>query len=250
MILFPSNPNFSYTESCQLPYTAYEQDVVSVLDSIVLLFRQYFENVDSHPLKVINVFPSDKYPMTVYETATIFLCVSPLDEDGNPGLFWNQFIYQFSHELCHYMNFGHVIQPMRWFEECLCELASHFFLIKGAEQWAVFPPYLNWRNYAPNILSYEISMRSNTSIVVTTELSKTNSRLLASLENDEYQRPQNKYIALELLPLFIRKPALWNIVPYLTALSDYKCFAESLLMLGNWSGEDLTKVLNLFGIAR
>ena len=249
MILFPSNPNFSFKETCPLPYPSYEQDVVAVLESVKLLFSQYFNTVDLHPLKVVNVYPHEDYPMTVYEESTIYLNVSPLDKYGNPGQYWCQFIYQFSHEFCHYMNFGHVVRPMRWFEECLCELASHFFMIKSAEQWAVFPVYPSWAVYAPDILSYEISQRKKILPINITELSESHSELLKSLENNEYQRPQNKYIALKLLPLFIDNTTLWNMVPCLTSLSASNSFSENLKLLGNLSGEAISEMLGLFGLS-
>lgn len=249
MILFPSAPHFSFTESQQLPYQSYENDVVSVLDSVVLLFRQYFDNVDAHPLKVVNIRKSsDDCPMTLYEKSSILLCVDSIDDNGKPALFWSQYIYQFTHEFCHYMNFGHVVPSIRWFEECLCELASHFFMIKSAEHWAVFPPYPHWASYAPNILSYELDNRNDIYRIDITELAKPKSKLLIFLEKNEYQRKINRYIALKLLPYFIKDPSLWNIVPYLTSLTTEKSFIDNLRILQDLSGTDTSKLLNIFGI--
>lgn len=250
MTVFPSNKNFIFIETSPLPYPQYEVDAVSVLDSVKILFSRYFKDIDAHPLIVKNVHPNNEYPMTVYEEYTIYLDVSPLNIDGTPGLFWCQFMHQFAHELCHYMNFGHVVRPMRWFEECLCELASHFFMIKNTEQWAVFPLYPGWADYAPRILSYEISQRNDVFPINITELSEPHSLILDTLMNNEYQRPLNRYIALKLLPLFIDNSALWNMIPFLTSLPADKCFTENLQLLGALSGEDISKVLNLFGIVK
>ena len=49
--------------------------------------------------------------------------------------YWSQYVYQFSHELCHVMtNFdAHKEHKHRWFEESLCALASLFVLHRLAD---------------------------------------------------------------------------------------------------------------------
>ena len=245
---FPSNPNFSFFESSELPYPSYEKDVVSVLDSVKLLFAKFFDNVNANTLTVINVYPSDKYPMVVYERNTIYLSIPAVNENGDPNCDWARFIYQFSHEFCHYMSFGHVPKCMRWFEESICEMASHFFLIESAKLWRTSPPYPHWNSYIPAISEYELKMRNDQQVVVLSELANCDSPLLYSLQNDEYQRSINRYIALQMLPIFQKATSLWKIVPYLINLSDLKSFGDSLKELEKLSNEDISQIFSLFSV--
>lgn len=248
MYKFPSNPNFLFFESSDLPYPSYEKDVVSVLDSVKLLFSKYFDNVDANALTVINESPSDDYPMVVYECNTIYLSIPAVNENGDPNCDWARFIYQFSHEFCHYMSFGHVPQCMRWFEESICEMASHFFLIESEKLWRTVPPYSHWKSYASSISEYESKTRDKQQVVDLSELANSNSSLLRSLQNDEYQRSINRYVALQLLPIFQNAPSLWKTVPYLINLSDTKSFDDSLKDLEKLSGEDISQIFSLFSI--
>lgn len=243
MKLFTSNATFSFTETTPLPYPYYEQDVATILDSVKILFSKYFDDVDKNYLQVVNVYPSDEYPMTIYEQNKIYLRVSPFDKNGSPGCYWCQIIYQFSHEFCHYMNFGHVVKSMRWFEEVLCELASHFFLLKSVENWAVSPPHDSWRSYSQALLSYELENRKS---ITTFDFKNDFHQILTLLESDEYQRKLNRFIALCLLPLFIEKPSLWKIVPCLIELHDSNPFHQNLKSLGNLSGEDVSDIESVF----
>ena len=245
---FLSNPRMTFSEMSTLPYPYYEKDVVAVLDSVKKLFSCYFPNVDAHPLSVKCNAPFRSVPETVYELSTIFLVVSPFDENGNPGCFWSQFIYQFSHEFCHYMNWGHVVQPMRWFEESLCELASFFFLIKSSELWKVSPPYPTWASYSDNLLEYFHSMEQSAFPVALSNFSMPDSSILRSLESNEYKREVNKYIALRMLPIFMHTPSLWKIIPFLTQLKQENDFPENLELLGNLSEQNIVSLKKLFGL--
>ena len=247
MYLFPSNPQFSFTETCPLPYETYERDVVTLLDFVKNLFSKYFDNVNQFPLKVINVYPHKAFPMTIYEEQAIFLSVSPYNSEGEPGCYWGQFIYQFSHEFCHYMNYGHTVQSMRWFEETLCELASHFFLLESAKEWKIKPPFSGQNSYAQSLLSYEFDVKAGITQFNLEQLSDINSVELLSLQKDEYQRSKNKYVALQLLPLFEATPSLWKIVPELINLPTSNSFAQNLSKLENKSKEDISCIKQLFG---
>lgn len=243
MTTFPNNPTFKFIECSSLPYSSYPFDVIAVLDSVVQLFSLYFNDVHQHPLTVVCNFPKKEMPETVYEINTIFLNVSPFAPDGGPGCYWSQFIYQFSHEFCHYMNWGHVVQPLRWFEETLCELASHFFLIKSAEQWIHNAPYPNWSSYSSNLIAYEINTRGNIESFDTSDLLNHSSEVIRSLEGNEYQRSKNRYVAIKLLPLFEENPTLWKIVPFLTTLSDDRPFRDNLELLGHLSSQNTSLIV-------
>jgi len=245
MTTFPSNQNFVFTETLKNPYPEYPTNVVAVLDSVKKQFSKYFERIDERPLHVLCNHPSKTGPETVHETCTIYLYVAPFAADGTIGNFWSQFIYQFSHELCHYMTFGHVIKSMRWFEETLCELASHFFLLEIADSWEVFPPFPNWKDYSMHLRSYQHDSSQNTEPFNTLALLDPQSEILKSLEKNEYQRELNRYVALKLLPLFIESPSLWRIVPCLSKLGavENQSFQENLAILSGLSKQDTSKIL-------
>lgn len=246
---FPSNPNFLFVENLPLPYPTYPKDVVMVLDSVKHLFSMYFKNVNDRPLTVQCNAPYRNEPETVFELQTIFLCVSPVDDKGKPGCYWSQFIYQFSHEFCHYMVGRHVAKSIRWMEESICEMASHFFLIKSSEIWKTNPPYPNFRYYHDRLIQYQQNMSLDTVPVPISEFSNSECSDLQSLEAYEYQRKQNRYIALKMLPLFLDTPDLWIIVPWLSYLKNENSFSQNVLLLENLSGQDCSSIRCLFGIS-
>lgn len=246
---FPSNPNFSFIENLPLPYPTYHKDVVMVLDSVKHLFSMYFKNVNARPLTVQCNSPYRNEPETVFELQTIFLCVPPVDDKGAPGCYWSQFIYQFSHEFCHYMVGSHVTKSMRWMEESICEMASHFFLIKSSEQWKTNPPYPNFYDYSEKIIRYQHDMSLDAIPVLISEFFNSECSDLQSLETNEYQREQNRYIALKMLPMFLEKPDLWMIVPWLSYLKNEYSFSQNVLLLENLSGQDCSTIRYLFGMS-
>lgn len=243
MYKFPSNSNFKYKDFQLAPYKTYSNDVVSVLDSVKCLFSKYFDPVDTLSLSVINNSPDKSGPETIWEQRTVYLAVDARDNNGNPGCYWSQFIFQFSHELCHYIIAKHVVQPMRWFEETICDLASQFFLLKSAEKWSVQPLYPDWRNYSIRILEYELAQQITDCFFPISDLFIPSSTLIQSLERDEYMRIHNCVIATKLLPYFIDSPSLWNIVYYLPELSEDKTFGQNLRLLQKLSGQPIEELV-------
>jgi len=68
---------------------------------------------------LINYYDNDDFPITVYEQNTIYINCSYFDT--------NQFTYQLSHELCHWMNPVKIKYNLRWLDETLAVTASAFF---------------------------------------------------------------------------------------------------------------------------
>ena len=75
-------------------------------------------------------------PFTVYEKRPYQVFLSATDT------YWSQYVYQFSHELCHILTHfdSYKKHKHKWFEESLCELASLHVLRSLAEDWKVDPP--------------------------------------------------------------------------------------------------------------
>ena len=226
-ISLPNISSFHYTDCAECLNTSYLFDSASVIDSAVMVFKKYFRNLPEE-LFIINNHPNFPGPQAFPARHLIFLTISAPE---NGGGFWSQFVYQFSHELCHCLVFRTVPDKLLWFEESICELASHFLLLKIAEHWAIHPPHENWRSYASCFMSYEFSARKCNCFFPISELLVPQSAILQSLEADEYQRELNRNVALKLLPFFIDNSELWNIIYYLPdALPDHS-FPENLQLL-------------------
>jgi hypothetical protein len=70
---------------------------------------------------------------------------------------WGQYMYQFSHELCHVGTNCNC--PLRspefcWLDETICELASWTTLTTLSNRWKVDPPFPNWKGYSSSIEEY------------------------------------------------------------------------------------------------
>ena len=194
-------------------------DVYEVLSSVHNCFSQYFrEQINNNPVIVINA-GNIGHPVCYKSYAIIFLDV--LDR------FWCRYVYQFAHEYCHYQIRRDVIQPMRWFEESICELSSLFFLLRVDELWATEPPYPNWMNYHDEFTSYALN-EAKTYEEFNTDFSLENSDVLNYLKSYEYDRPKNMYVARKFLPIFEAHPFLWQAVPFLADLTEGLAFAESM----------------------
>ena len=208
------------------------------MDSIVTLYKKYFNPIDTSLLLAINNAPCQDEPLKVYGQNIIFLMASKSC--------WAQYIYQFAHEFCHYIIAKKVVKPMRWFEETICEVASQFFLTKSAEKWKKQPPYSDseWRRYASSIQDYVDNILNTAIPFPILDLSNPSSDLLKSLEKDEYQRELNCAFAVPLLPYFIESPSLWQIVYYLPELPDSNTFLENLHLLQDLSGQPIENIIS------
>lgn len=247
MIYSAKYPNFCYIEKENLPSSAYELEYFAILESVISLFSRYFANVNQYPLFVINNDNTIDYaPQTFYETYTIYLNVLSLGEDNKPTHYWSQLIYQFSHEFCHYMNFGHVPTKLRWFEESICEMASLFFLLKSSELWVINPPVKNSEHYSKSLLNYVLNIYQKDKMYEES-FSLSDPAVISQLEKDEYNRDMNRRIAIAMLPLFIENPDLWKCIPHLPELSAKNSFHDNLQLLEKLSNQDLSNILSIFG---
>ena len=75
-------------------------------------------------------------PFTVYDKRPYQVFLSARDT------YWSQYVYQFSHEICHILTHfdRYRTHKHKWFEECLCELASFHVLRSLARVWKEDPP--------------------------------------------------------------------------------------------------------------
>lgn len=121
---------------------------------------------------------------------------------------WDQFAYQFSHELCHIVsNYDHReigARPHQWLEETLCEVVSIVTLKRLAVRWQESPPHATWAWYAPAFARYA----QHRSLPARTSLAAWYHENERMLESDPYARDKNNLAAASLLELFEARGAL------------------------------------------
>lgn len=140
---------------------------------------------------------------------------------------WDQFTYQFSHELCHiFTNHEHreiapgvVARDHQWFEETLCEAVSLVALERLATRWERTPPHPAWQGYASAFREYAQQLRNeqHRRLAPDENLAQWFAANREALERNPYLRQQNELLALQLLPLLETTPENLEAIGYLNA---------------------------------
>lgn len=213
-------------------------DLQLLLDAVAELIGAHFPQRD---IGIIRVIAGESGPMAFYDKSPEGDYVIQLSARHSR---WHQFVYQFSHELCHvYSNFdgkppavdGKVEHRNQWFEESVCEAAALYTLKRLAAQWAEQPP-------APQFAGYDATLNALAAYLV----NEPHRRLpygasLAGwfqgnrglLEADPYLRDKNEVVANQLLSLLEQEPDALGAIGYLNAHTEDagKDFAD---YLGAW----------------
>ena len=126
--------------------------------------------------------------------------------------YWCQYVYQFSHELCHIMtNFdeyrGH---RHKWFEESLCEMASLFVLHRLVDAWAKGHGPYRGVDFAPNHGTYASRVEERYRPPPASDLRGWLDSSIRDLEACADNRALNGVVAVVLLDRFQRDPTLWR----------------------------------------
>lgn len=174
----------------------------------------------------------------IYRTPDVPITLHAHRPDGRIAIglatqdrYWAQYAYQFAHEFAHALA-GHSNdwrrihlggpRPHLWLEESLCETASLFAIRAMAREWAVRPPYPNWKPFASELERY-----ADQQIAVWRAVGKNEpfarwfERNRAALIAASTDRPRNGYVAIQLLPLFEAQPSGWQA---LTALNLHRSY--------------------------
>ncbi len=127
---------------------------------------------------------------------------------------WSQYVFQFSHELCHVLTGFERYREHRhkWFEESLCELASLFVLRRLADDWKLQPPsaVCQAAEFAPNHQMYALSREQRHLASVRGDLPSWFAANIGKLEANRYDRVRTGVVAAALLPRFLQEPSLWK----------------------------------------
>lgn len=215
------------------------RDIRLVLNSVVQEFDALVGSPHTHKL-VLRVVPQGNSPKVLYERGAHGEYVVQLTARDER---WYQYVYQFSHELCHVMsNFDHkdrvggkVSAHNQWFEEALCETASLYGLKRLAQVWAERPPSRNLAGYAAVLEQYaaRLAAQPHRHLDAGKTLESWYAEHRAELERSPYLREKNELVAAQLLALFERDPGLWRAIAYLNPqlASAAKPFTA---YLGDW----------------
>ena len=128
--------------------------------------------------------------------------------------YWCQYIYQFSHELCHVMtNFDQCRDHRhKWFEECLCELSSLFVLHRLATEWRMRPPLdiPQAFEFAPNHAVYSKEITAGYALPSDNDYPGWLTNNIGAMEANPIRRELNGVVAVALLDRFQCNPFLWR----------------------------------------
>lgn len=137
---------------------------------------------------------------------------------------WDQFAYQFSHELCHVLT-NYDRRPIgesgsrehQWFEETLCEVVSLVALDRLASSWAKSPPHPGWEEYAPAFREYAARLRAapHRAPPERQPIASWYVEHEHSLANNPYEREKNEALAAALLEVFSATPGALEAIAYL-----------------------------------
>jgi len=180
----------------------------AVHDVLQTTYDVLTEAFGNQPDATINVARWGQSPRVFFDQRPYEVRISSQDT------YWCQYVYQFSHELCHIMtNFDqHRTHPYKWFEEALCELGALFVLHRISDAWMTRPPshVFGAREYAPSFRNYAQDIIGGHAQPGQTDLPKWLDEHIAELEAEPCIRELNRCVAIALLDHFLEDPSLWR----------------------------------------
>jgi len=177
-----------------------------VVESAYAVLVEAFEK---EPEDIIHLIRwNQKHHLVVHNKRPYKMYLSAWDK------YWSQYVYQFSHDLCHILtNFDRVRKHRhKWFEGSLCELSSLFVLHRLAETWAESPPagVFEAADFAPNHREYAEYIGAEYGISSGEDISRWLSENIRTLETSSAERELNGAVAVALLDRFREDPSLWR----------------------------------------
>lgn len=234
-------------------------DIQAVLEAVAETLAPYFPQ---HVSNRVVVASSTEGPRVLFKKSPEGAYMVLLNVQGRR---WDQFSYQFSHELCHiFTNYdkreidastGN--RDYQWFEEALCEMVSMFTLNRMALRWEQ-SPYPHWKEYAPAFRNYANRLLSerHRHLSPTETIAGWYGRHRIQLENNPYNRDLNELVATQLFALLDALPDGdgMEAVGYLNLASTTASQASFEAYLASWYSccpeekrNFVTEVISLFG---
>lgn len=189
----------------------------AVRDVFVDIFGS--ETVESH--KTLAVVSTNGDPVTYRENSLIFL--NEIDQN------YVRVIYQFGHELCHFIGPTTVCDSFRWLEETLCEAMS-WYVLQRLYQMRSTKPISDLENCYDSIPGFIKTVVERLDL-----RGKSASRYIReniqTLQADCYNREANAAIADAIYPFLEADKTLWQIVPRLSMLTNDMSLSNALSVL-------------------
>ncbi|MBN0987960.1 hypothetical protein [Amphritea pacifica] len=174
----------------------------------------------------LTILPRNNVPRVLYERGVDGQYLVHLTARDSK---WFQYVYQFSHELCHILsNFDHrelssdaediqAADGNQWFEEALCETASLYTLRHLGAQWQQHPPSRNWTGYGQMLEGYAdyLLQQPHRQSVGLSDMAEWFSKNRQALTDSPYLRDKNEIVSTHLLTLFESSPELWHAIVHL-----------------------------------
>lgn len=189
------------------------------------------------------VFRSPNTPITLHKHRSDGRVAIGLTADK---FFWSQYAFQFAHEFCHALT-GHANDwrvtwigdhgTGQWFEEALCETGSLFALLAMSRDWALKPPFENWRAFAPKLKDYTLKRLAAAEALLPDpgQFPDWFQAQLPSLRESGTQRDKNLVVARHLLPLFQDFPRGWESLTYLNRVQNRDPRKSFGRLLADWN---------------
>ncbi|WP_312695687.1 hypothetical protein [Leuconostoc pseudomesenteroides] len=231
-ITFTLNQNRKIYFSVQTSSPDYNT-IIAIIQTNIEIMEHFFSSCVSPQLEIVEDCNLKTPSFNIIDgIPKIYLCAS----EGN---YWSQYVFQFSHELCHYFidytnNQSSMSKRNRdsWFEEVVCEVSSRFFLIKMSESDNL--PVINY--YLPSFKEYSIDRETDYTPFKIKLLSQEHSEVLKRFReeiiNHSYANSETRslynHVANLLYPIFDNNTRLWSEVNLISKFSDSNSFINNL----------------------
>ena len=238
--------------------TARTPDIQAVLQSVAGVLGPYFPQRASNR---VSVAFSSEGPRVLFDKSADGAYAVLLNVKDTR---WDQFAYQFSHELCHiFTNYEQrktatQNRDHQWFEESLCEMVSLFTLDRLASRWEQSPPYARWQDYAPAFREYAARLltEQHRQWPSNQMISDWYGQNRTQLEDNPYLRDKNALVAGQLLALFDSEPGALETLGFLNLENSHsdRSFAAYLASWRSRCPEEkrdfVNRVISLFESGR
>ena len=234
---------------------AQPRDIEAVLHSVADVLRPHFPQ---HRGGRVQVAFSEKGPRVLPRQPgddTFLVLLNVQDRR------WDQFAYQFAHELCHiFSNYDErpldpASREHQWFEETLCEAVSIVTLDRLTSRWNDSPPRAGWTAYAPAFREYagRLLAASHRETKAGETVTGLYLQHAAVLERNPYLREKNELLATPIAKLLQGMPGALEAIGYLNLETrPNETFAA---YLADWYAccpephrEFVSRLMSLFGV--
>lgn len=203
---------------------SFVQSVVNSLGGVILAFFDIFGETVLSQRPNLLVLNDANAPHCERAQEMIFL-----NTDGD---YPQQHVYQFSHELTHYIICKAICADYRWLEETFCELMSWCVLSWVYERRNADPLHTIPRVYN-SIPDYIENLKNKCICVPNGNIAEFIADNKNILRVNCYEREINRTIVKSMYPLFKKRKDLWNVIFSLPLLHNGMELEQALHTLCN-----------------